>query len=213
MSTGDTPLRTAARLSEREYQRAAKVILDRIYREVEIQWHPFLGVGRDIYAPRIDIAVGPFAIERRRFEEQYTELLLETRPFIESLIERHNQNIDAAEQRASFDTIAFFNLNARCFLCIEIEDSGSRKHCLGNLVNASALGRIGLLIARSEEMLRTFVRQRVYLRFLADVEKNSFRTDNTLVLSAQQFDECLQLALLGRGASPISESPESGYVP
>lgn len=180
--------------TEREYQNSAKVILDRIYREVEVQWHPFLGVGRDMYAPRIDIAVGPFAIERKRFEERYTELLLETRPFIESLIECHNQNLDYAEQGTSFDAIAFFNLNARCLLCIEIEDSGSRKHCLGNLVNASALGRIGLLIARSEEIRRTFVRQRVYLRFLAGVEKNSFMTDNALVLSAEQFDECLQQA-------------------
>jgi hypothetical protein len=192
MSAGDAALRATGRLLEREYQESTKVILDRIYREVEIQWHPFLGVGRDMYAPRIDIAVGPFAIERRRFEERYTELLLETKPFIESLIECHNQNLDATEQRASFDTIGFFNLNARCLLCIEIEDSGSRKHCLGNLVNASSLGRIGLLIARSEEILRTFVRQRVYLRFLADVEKNSFRTDNALVLSAEQFDECLR---------------------
>ena len=192
MSAGNTPMRAAGRLLEREYQESKKFALDRIYREVEIQWHPFLGVGRDTYAPRIDIAVGPFAMERRRLEERYTELLFETRPFIESLIECHNQNIDAAEQRASFDTIAFFNLNARRLLCIEIEDSGSRKHCLGNLVNASALGRIGLLIARSAEILRTFVRQRVYLRFLGDVEKNSFRTDNALVLSAEQFDECLR---------------------
>jgi hypothetical protein len=30
------------------------------------------------------------------------------------------------------------------------------------------------------------------LRFLADVGKNSFRTDNALVLSAEQFDECLR---------------------
>ena len=192
MSTGNTTLRAAGRLMEREYQEAKKVILDRIYSQVEIQWHPFLGVGRDMYAPRIDIAVGPFAIDRRRLEEQYTELLFETRHFIESLIVCHNRNLDGAEQRASFDTIAYFNLNARCFLCIEIEDSGSRKHCLGNLVNASALGRIGLLIARSEEILRTFIRQRVYLHFLGAVEKNSFRADNALVLSADQFDECLR---------------------
>jgi hypothetical protein len=32
----------------------------------------------------------------------------------------------------------------------------------------------------------------VYLRFLADVEKNSFKTDNALVLSAEQFDEWLR---------------------
>jgi hypothetical protein len=114
MSAGDAALRAAGRLLEREYLESTKVILDRIYSEVEIQWHPFLGVGRDMYAPRIDIAVGPFAIERRRFEERYTELLLETKPFIESLIECHNQNLDATEQRASFDTIGFFNLNARC---------------------------------------------------------------------------------------------------
>jgi hypothetical protein len=192
MSTGYTPLHAAERLLEREYQLSAKASLGRIYRKVEVQWHPFLGVGRDMYAPRIDIAVGPFAMERRRLEERYTELLFETRPFIESLIECHNQNLDDVEQKASFEPIAFFNLNARCLLCIEIEDSGSRKHCLGNLVNASALGRIGLLIARSEEIRRTFLRQRVYLRFLADVEKNSFKTDNALVLSAEQFDEWLR---------------------
>lgn len=187
------PLPAARPLLEREYQESVKIILDRIYREVEVQWYPFLGIGRDMYAPRIDIAVGPFAIESRRFHERYTELLFETRPFIQSLIECHNHNLESAEERASFETAAFFNLNARCLLCIEIEDSGSRKHCLGNLVNASALGRIGLLIARSEKILRTFVRQRVYLRFLANVEKNSFRTDNALVLSAEQFDECLRL--------------------
>lgn len=192
------PLPPTGPLLEREYQDSAKIALDRIYREVEVQWYPFLGIGRDMYAPRIDIAVGPFAIDAERFDERYTELLLETRPFIESLIECHNLNLDAAEQRASFETIAFFNLNARCLLCIEIEDSGSRKHCLGNLVNASALGRVGLLIARSEKILRTFVRQRVYLRFLASVGKNSFRTENALVLSAEQFDECLRQTRLPR---------------
>jgi hypothetical protein len=192
MSTGDTPLRVAERLMEWEYQESKKVTLDRIYREVVIQWHPFLGAGRGMYAPRIDIAVGPFAIDHRRLEARYSELLDETRPFIESLIECHNHNLDAAEERASFDTVASFNLNARCLLCIEIEESGSRKHCLGNLVNASALGRIGLLIARSEKVLRIFVRQRMYLGFPAGVGKNSFRTDNALVLSAEQFDECLR---------------------
>ncbi len=143
---------------------------------------------------RIDITVGPFAIERRRFEERYTELLIETKPFIESLIECHNQNLDATEQRASFDTIAFFNLNARYAL-----PSKSRIADLVSIAWATwSMHRLseddGLLIARSKEILRTFVRQRVYLRFLADVEKNSFRTDNALVLSAEQFDECLRQA-------------------
>lgn len=179
-------------LPERDYQNLAKASLDRTYREVKVQWCPFLGAGREIYAPKVDIAVGPFAEERERFGDKYGELLRQTKPFIESLIECHNQNIEDAEETASFDPISVFNLNARCLLAIEIEESGSRKHCLGNLVNASALGRIGLLIARSEEMRRTFLRQRVYLRFLANVGKNTFKTDNSLVLSAEQFDECLR---------------------
>jgi hypothetical protein len=84
-----------------------------------------------------------------------------------------------------------FNENARCLFCIEIEESGSRKHCLGNLVNASALGRIGILVARTDAVLRTFVRQRAYFKFLAEVEKNTFKTANALILTAVQFDDCL----------------------
>ena len=63
------PLPAARPLLEREYQESVKIILDRIYREVEVQWYPFLGIGRDMYAPRIDIAVGPFAIETRSVSE------------------------------------------------------------------------------------------------------------------------------------------------
>ena len=76
--------------------------------------------------------------------------------------------------------------------CIEIEESGSRKHCLGNLVNASALGRIGVLVARTDKVLRIFIRQRAYLQFLAGVQKNTFKAANALILSATQFDDCLR---------------------
>jgi hypothetical protein len=58
-------------------------------------------------------------------------------------------------------------------------------------VNASALGRIGVLVARSAPVMRVFVRQRAYLHFLAEVQKNTFRTENALVLTAEQFTECL----------------------
>ena len=115
---------------------------------------------------------------------------------MERLIEKHNQNVEEPE-KTSFDAIASFNENARCLLCIEVEASGTRKHCLGDLVNASALGRIGLLIARSQKVLRIFVRQRVYLRYLADVGKNTFKTNNALVLTEEQLDESLASALRG----------------
>jgi hypothetical protein len=182
-------------MKEREYQHKVKGQLERIYsgEEVEVQWYPFRGEGPRQYCPIVDVAVGPFATERR-YENRYAELLENTRTFVQCLIEKHNQNVEEPE-RTSFEPIAYFNENARCLFCIEVEETGTRKHCLGDLVNASALGRIGLLIARSQKVLRIFVRQRVYLRYLADVGKNTFKTNNALVLTEEQFDECLASAV------------------
>jgi len=70
----------------------------------------------------------------------------QTRAFIERLIGKHNENCEGREENARFEDIRNFNENARCLLCTEIEESGTRKHCLGNLVSASALGRIGILV-------------------------------------------------------------------
>ena len=180
-------------LPERQYQRQLSEGLRRLYSEVDVatQWYPFAGEPRDMYWPVVDIAVGPFAL-REKFGHRYTRLMRQTRPFIQALIDAHNRNVQAmGDEFTHFDMLVQFNENARCLFCIEIEESGSRKHCLGNLVNASALGRIGILVARTPTVLQTFVLQRAYLKFLADVEKNTFRTANALILTAAQFDECL----------------------
>lgn len=181
-------------MSVREYQLATETALSHIYNEVVSEWRPFPGKRGIMYAPEPDIAVGPFAIEGR-YGERYSRLLEESRAFIECLIAAHNINFDDELEKTSFRDIFFSNENARCLLCIEIENTGSKKHCLGDLVNASALGRIGLLIAWTPNVLSTFVRQRKYLAYLASVEKNSFKTDNVLVLTREQFDTCLATAL------------------
>jgi hypothetical protein len=178
--------------AERHYQERVKERLEAIYpgEEVAAQWYPFIGEERNMYWPVVDIAVGPFAKFEKR-GPRYTAMMNQTRLFIQSLIEVHNQNVQALDGQANFHMLVHFNENARCLFCIEVEQSGSKKHCLGNLVNASALGRIGLLVAMRDSVLRTFVRQRAYLKFLADVEKNTFKTANALILTAAQFDECL----------------------
>jgi hypothetical protein len=178
-------------LTETEYQAQVKLSLERIYGEVSVQWSALRGQGRNTYAPRVDVAVGPFAIHRRYIEE-YTNLLNVTRPFIESLLVRHNRNAEGIGQPVTFGDILHFNDNARCLISIEIEECGGRKHCLGNLVNVSSLGRVGILVARTDAVLRTFIRQRSYFQFLEDVGKNTFKTANALVLSERQFDECLR---------------------
>jgi len=177
-----------------EYQARAKEALQRLYPtvEVETEWYPFKGEKRDMYWPVVDVAVGPFATHST-YGHRYTELMDESRGFVESLIEIHNLNVlGIGGAPLDFPTLARFNENARCLLCIELEESGSRKHCLGNLVNASALGRIGILLARTEKVLRIFVSQRAYLRFLEEVEKNTFKTTNALILMTEQFDQCLR---------------------
>jgi len=179
-------------LHERAYQHRASELLQRHYprEHVETQWYPFKGEERNMYWPVVDIAVGPFAM-RERLGHLYTELMLHTRALIERLIEFHNRNVEELGERMDFETLLEFNENARCLFCIEIEESGSRKHCLGNLVNASALGRIGLLVARNRRTLNIFVRERAYLKFLEDVGKNTFKTANALVVTEEQFDEWL----------------------
>lgn len=175
---------------ENQYFGDVTASLRRIYPEIVCPWYPFRGEGRRIYSPAIDIAVGPFAIADS-YVTRYSEMLGESQQFIQLLIDAHNVNVQEEGERVTFDSVAHFNENARCLLGIEIEESGGRKHCMGDLINASALGRVGLLVARNRKILNVFLRQRVYLKFLAGVGKNTFRTDNALVLTSEQFDEIL----------------------
>ncbi len=124
--------RPADYLDEHAYQQHVKEALDRHYQEVALQWRPFSGEGPAIYAPVVDVAVGPFAIQEQ-YIVRYDELSEASRAFVNQLIEKHNANCEAHEERVTFEQIKHFNQNARCLLCIEIEESGSRKHCLGNL--------------------------------------------------------------------------------
>lgn len=155
-----------------------------------MEWQPFRGFGRRMYQPKIDVAVGPFAVDGR-YGAEYDRLFEGSRPFIGCLVEAHNHNLDHDDDRTFLEEMRQFNANARCFLCNEIENSGSKKHCIGDLVNASGLGRVGLLIAWDYSVLRVFLRQRRYLHYLASAGKNTFKTTNALILTAQQFDECL----------------------
>ncbi len=176
-------------MTVKEYQNYCKEKLKIIYKEAKTEWNPF-GRRNDQYSPKPDIAVGPFAIDSR-LEADYNKLLNEPRSkaFIESLIKINNQNIaeiGGGDPSRLLD-IFYFNYNSRCFICIEIENEVSRKHIIGGLVNASALGRIAILVAWTPDKLKAFIKLKNYLKFLSSVEKNSFKTDNILILNKDQF--------------------------
>jgi hypothetical protein len=81
------------------------------------------------------------------------------------------------------------NENARCFIAVEIENESSRKHILGGMVNAAALGRLGIIVAWTPEKLRAVLKMRRYLVYLATVGKRTFDPANLFVLTRGQFDQ------------------------
>lgn len=185
---------SVARGSVREYQTQLKEKLSAVFPAlpVEIEWAAMTDE-RALYSPRLDAAVGPFATHNICIDE-YDQLVRGFEPLLNNLFEVHRVNLRAHGQpdnHFDFDRLCTRNLNARCFLAIEIENAVSRKHLMGGAINAAALGRIGLAVAWDQEKLRAFVRMRSYLLFLAEVGKNTFDPSNLLILSKEQVMEAL----------------------
>jgi hypothetical protein len=143
------------------------------------------------YAPRVDIAIGPFSTtefgnQRLEIDETY----MENSTWLHQLFDFHRENMAnylIEYQLPDFDEIINFNNNPRCFLAIEIENKNSKKHVLGSIVNASSLGKIGIGIPMRDYTFRTFARILNYLSFLKNVGKNTFHTNNFLLIRKEQI--------------------------
>src|SRR5262245_58746223 len=97
---------------------------------------------KGVYSPRLDVAVGPFATNQR-FIEEYNYLMETSRQFIDNILIHHKNNIRQFDNEIdilSFKKLKNKNANARCLLAIEIENRVSRKHLMGGVINAAALG-------------------------------------------------------------------------
>ncbi len=147
-----------------------------------------------MYEPRIDVAVGPFAIEGR-YGDDYDALVSRYRPQLRRIYEAHSANVAAHRSRfppASLDSVLHRNHNARCLLAIEVERAnGAAKYLMGTAFNAVALGRVGIIVCWETERLHDFLGLREYLCFLAAVDKNTFSVDNLLIVSRDQIEDVL----------------------
>lgn len=121
------------------------------------------------YAPRVDIAVGPFNTTPGRGKFRRSQICKPMRPWFEELAS---------------------NPNPRCLIAIEVVFSGSAKHLLGDILNASALGLFGLVVCR-DSMLAKVERNREYLQSLAAVDKLPTLFQNVRVISVAQFHDAL----------------------
>ena len=140
------------------------------------------------------MAVGPFALGSIQHVQEYDEMVEVHWDFLKKLHASFQENVRRLDQAGSVpDLVAVCrrNPNARCFMAVEIDASGSRKHLMGGAMNAAALGRVGLSIGCDTEMLRALLKMRRYLLFLASVGKNAFEPGNLMIVSREQMDDCL----------------------
>ncbi|MDM5187567.1 hypothetical protein QUF99_09615 [Bacillus sp. DX4.1] len=186
-------------MSLKQYQNYIKGQLQVLYpqNEVETEWNAMKGEReRNIYSPRIDVAVGPFAFNQR-YESKYDDMVrdFKSKEFIEQLIRFNHDNLtrhgDFVEPHI-YEDIIYQNRNARCFMAIEIENKVSRKHLMGGAINSSALARIGIVIPWTNDKLNAFVRLVRYLHYLKLAEKNTFNTTNLLIVTKEQFFDALK---------------------
>ncbi len=164
-------------MSASDYQRLAEARLKRHFADVQTEW----SIGKDAndafmrdvnrYAPRVDIAVGPFNTTRGKDSKITKSLLVPDK------------------LRDLFKDLPP-NKNPRCLLAIEVIYSGSSKHVLGDILNAGALGLHGLVIG-SDTQMRKIRRIHQYLKMLADLEKLPWLFQNVVAMSTADFDDIL----------------------
>lgn len=163
--------------------------------EVISEWRAFADMPYQ-YSPRVDIAVGPFSVAPGRDSiQEYNQLLRNenVNNFLRLVYYYHIENIGQEWLNEitipEYDFLIQKNQNACCLLTIEIENTSTKKHIMGSMINAASLGRIG--IAYNESVKRTFVRIMNYLGFLKRVEKNTYDTTNFLIITKEQMDAIL----------------------
>lgn len=113
------------------------------------------------YAPRLDIAVGPFNTSREGRDRDAAAI----RGFRHPLVGRLKDEIAAQNHGAVYD-----NRNPRCLLAIEVEHSTSSKHILGAITNASMLGFLGVVVGSAQHIAKVR-RIHTYACKLKEVEK------------------------------------------
>lgn len=173
----------------KSFQIEIKRELEKYFDEVEVEWPISRGatdsLGHDPkkYSPRIDVAIGPFSKELGNKREEIEELFeIKTPPRLKQYLKSR---------------IRFKNFNPRCMLAIEVVFSGSSKHILGDITNASIMGLYGLVIANGKSFKKV-KRIHKYLYAVRKLEKAPDQLfQNVAILSDDKM-----LSLLSKYVEP-----------
>lgn len=141
---------------------------------------------KQIYAPYLDIAVGPFNIypkeQGEKGRKKIKEVYNQHESFFQNLL---GKNI-------------YLNKNPRCLLAIEVEGSGTGKYMIGNIINASILGYIGIVVV-NEKLREGAEDVKEYLDEASRVKKIEPIAKNTWVFEYNQFMDRLEKTKRLRG--------------
>jgi len=137
-----------------------------------------------LYSPRIDYAIGPFNLDQDRDVnvERINHAFNEHRPLIRKIV---------SEGLGNLEGMSYFNSNPRVFMAIEEENKTSRKHRLGGILNASALGKVGILVGASDEAYWSAFKIKRYLDYLRRY-KSVVLALNVAVIPRPKFIEILE---------------------
>ncbi len=129
------------------------------------------------YSPRPDIAIGPSNI---RDGANINE--------IEEMFEKHRQFFVSLGLPSSFEN---GNRNPRCLMVIEIENHGSSKHILGGMINASVLGKVGIIVTLHDKIHEKSKRIHRYLLGAHERNKVEYNPLNILVKEYEELRKIL----------------------
>jgi hypothetical protein len=177
------------------YQKMIANMLGKLYPSSPIltEWKSVFDKG--IYSPRVDIAVGPFAVPKgQQFADEYDNLMNSSESFICRMIQCHLNHVgsqDGDTPAQVLERLKNANPNARCFMAVEVENKTSTKHIVGATINATALGRIGIVVAGTERALGKSIR---VVKYLSSKGHGIFQFNaaNLLILSKDELQHAIQ---------------------
>ena len=142
----------------------------------------------EYYAPRVDVAIGPFNINRNLEKNNLTfdQLIQYHKTFLKRLYDVSHLG-EKLEYIMFEDFLQSLNSNPRCFIAIEVENTKDAKRSLGDIVNASAMGKVGIVIPISKDKYNLFVKIKKYFHYLEAVGKLEGNFRNVLIIEGTKF--------------------------
>ncbi len=183
-------------LTHKEYQKlVAKELTGLSTLPVQLEWRS-MQQQRSLYCPTVDIAVGPFVYDGTCIPSEHDSLARQWQKQIQAMLDYYEQNVEKLSWEncsTSVDDVCYKNKTARCFIAIEVEDTGGRKQLIGTALNAMALGHLAIVVTSSPGKLKAFIKLRRYLWFLS--KATNLNTDNLLILTREQLVDSIELGL------------------